>query len=700
METVKPASCGNDSFVRLDSDSMRSGFPFSGELPYAFSYGKNDCPRIPDEAQTVSEDAEKRVSANTWTSPDGKLRIVTRKTEYKRFGAVEYATRLEAVGDEPTDVISDFMPLSFSRAAAGAVVRALRGSVATDRDFEAVRTTVGEGGDPVFSMESLEGRSSAQWMPWWGIDFPEGDGVEIGIGWTGAWKAEIGAADGAVTCRAGMTETHFRILPGESLRQPSVLVFARPKDVTPRAMQTRIHRFMIDEKCPRDADGRIFGPLLPITAGGGNKTPEMMLKTIGWAKANQMPFDCFWVDAGWNGPAHLPDLISNCGNMWFLFVGDWRFNPTVHPDGNLAKVADAAHAAGMKMLLWMEPERCVSDPPPPVFAEHRNWILPARDEDVANKCELNVNLGDPEARAWVIETVSKHILESKLDVYRQDFNFNTLPIWKANDAPDRRGVTEMKYIDGLYAFWDEIRRRFPHLLIENCAAGGRRLDFEAVSRAHSYCRTDHAIGHGGPAQVTNVQNVLLNTLAYVPFQGSETEPARLFDDYGFFSAVGPASVFTPSDWNGGIVRNEFTAEKNAWFKRVFDTADRMRGFFTGDYHPLVDVAPPVPETQKFWFPVTRLPDEGRWCAYQMHRPDLDSGFAIAFRRIDAPEPELFATLSGIDSDALYDLETYGGETTRVKGADLSNWRVRLERLRDFKLIFYRKVKRETQDSAK
>jgi len=667
-----------------------SAIAAAAELPYTFTYGGVPYAHLEERNQVLSDDAARRVSTNVWTAPDGRFRIVTRKVEYKRFGAVEYAPRVECVGTNATMIVSDFRSFSHARTATHAKVRALRGTTATERDFEAVHTTMGRGGTDAFSMVATEGRSSAQWMPWWGIDYPEGDGLEIALGWTGAWRADVNHANGAVVCTAGMTETCFHLLPGESLRQPSVLVFMRSKDVSPRAMQTLIHRFMIEEKCPRDAKGELLKPILPITAGGGNKTPEMMLKVIDWVKTNRMPFDCFWVDAGWNGPAHSPDLISNCGNMWWHFVGDWRFNPTVHPDGDLARIADAAHANGMRMLLWLEPERCVAEPPPPVFKEHRDWLLPPKDADVTDKRQLNVNLGDPAARAWAVETISRHVRESKLDVYRQDFNMNALPLWKAHDAPDRRGVTEMKYIDGLYAFWDELRRRFPHLAIENCASGGRRLDFEAVSRAHSYCRTDFAIGHAGPSQVTDVQNVLLNTLAYVPFQGSETTPARFFDDYGFFSSVGPGSVFTPSDWNAGIVKNAFTPEDTAWFKKVFTVADRMRPFFMGDYYPLVDIVPPPPPPNHY-FKMTSLPDECRWCAYQMHRADLDAGFAIAFRRLDAPDPDFVATLSGIDPAADYEVETYGGGLTRMKGAALADWRVRLERLRDFRLIFYKKA---------
>ena len=661
-------------------------------LPYSFNYGGTRYADLPETGKVVCEKDGRRVSELVWTSPDGRLRIETRKTEYLAFGAVEYAPRLVCPAGADSDIVDDFRSLDLTRKGGSALLRALKGTTATERDFESVhvRFGTGKGETNLCALVATEGRSSAQWMPWWGVDCPDGTGLEVGFGWTGAWRADFAVQDGMLSMRAGMVKTHFKLLAGESLRQPSVLLFNRPKEVSPRAMQTRIHRFMIDMKSPRDAQGRLIKPILPITAGGGNKTPEMMLKVIDWSKANRMPFDCFWVDAGWNGPAHMPDLISNCGNMWYHFTGNWNFNPSVHPDGNLAKVADAAHAAGMRMLLWMEPERCVSDPPPPVFAEHRDWLLPRKDADIKNKRQLNVNLGDPDAWHWVVETVSKTVRDSKLDIYRQDFNMNTLPLWQANDTPDRQGVTEMKYIDGLYRFWDTLRARFPHLIIENCASGGRRLDFEAVSRSHVYCRTDFAIGHGAPVQITDVQNVHLNTLAYVPFQGSETTPANFFDDYGFFSSVAAGSVFTPSDWNAGIVKNAFTSEQTAWFKKVFAVADRIRPFYEGDWYPLVDIAPP-PTPSRSHFKCTTMPDENRWCAWQLHRPDLDAGYAVAFRRLDTPSHVFEAKLRALDPQATYEVEVYDGGTKRMSGAELAALRVELRRPRDFRLFFYRRM---------
>ena len=664
----------------------------AADVPYAFTYAGKTATWLdaaPCVQKTVQDTDRLTKTVREWRSPDGKLTLRSTETAYKKFPVREYLPELVCAGDAPTEIVDGFQSVHVARRASGAVLRALRGTVNTEKDFEPVTVAFGgPGATNAYSLVATEGRSSAQWMPWMGLDFPEGNGLEIAVGWSGAWRADCRLADGTFSFSAGMVKTYFRLLPGETIRQPSVLVFTRAADVTPRAMQTLIHRFMVDEKSPRDAQGRLIKPILPITAGGGNKTPAMMRKIIDWSVANKMPFDCFWVDAGWNGPAHMPDLISNCGNMWYHFVGDWRFNPTVHPDGNLAKVADAAHAAGMRMLLWVEPERCVSDPPPPVFKGHRDWLLPVKDEQIRNKRQLNVNLGNPAAREWVTETISALVRANKLDIYRQDFNLNTLPLWQGNDAPDRQGITEAKYIAGLYQFWDTLRARFPHLIVENCASGGRRLDFEAVSRSHSYCRTDYAISHRGPSQIVDVQNVTLNTLAYQPFQGSETTPALFFDDYGFFSSVCAGSVFTPSDWNAGIVKNDFTPEQTAWFKKVFTVADRMRPYFEGDFYPLTDmrtaVAKPVP-----WYRGDL--EELRWCAYQMHRRDLDAGFVLAFRRLDVAERRLACELGGIDESASYEVETYGGGVEKVNGAVLKRLVLDLPAPRSFKLLFYRRL---------
>ncbi len=52
-------------------------------------------------------------------------------------------------------------------------------------------------------------------------------------------------------------------------------------------------------------------------------------------------------------------------------------------------------------------------------------------------------------------------------------------------------MTEIRYIEGLYTFWDELRLRHPNLIIDNCASGGRRIDLETVSRSVALWRSDY-----------------------------------------------------------------------------------------------------------------------------------------------------------------------------------------------------------------
>ena len=107
--------------------------------------------------------------------------------------------------------------------------------------------------------------------------------------------------------------------------------------------------------------------------------------------------------------------------------------------------------------------------------EHPEWLLSVGESD--NKL---FDLGNPEARAWITDRVDSIIKASGVKIYRQDFNFDPLPIWKANEAPDRVGFLENRHAMGYLAYWDELVLRNPGLIIDSCASGGRRNDLETI----------------------------------------------------------------------------------------------------------------------------------------------------------------------------------------------------------------------------
>ncbi len=604
------------------------------------------------------------VTESKWlTAADGKLQICLDCKQYKNFPVQECTLRLTNLSKtKPTGIVSDFRSLSLSLdnpAPTNAVtLNLLRGSTCQATDFVPESFGVEAGKEKVLT--STCGRSSNDFIPFIELNLDDRNGYLFAIGWTGTWKARFANTGKAVDVEIGMDRTNFRLLPGETIRQPSVAVFVR-KNQTRREFKTLVHRFMIENKSPRDAKGDVIKPILAVASGGGNKTPKMMLDILQYCSDNKMPFDTYWIDAGWYGAPHEDELYSNCGPNWYKYVGDWRVNTTTHPTGDLLPIANAVHKAGMKLLLWFEPERMTDSAP----------ILQTHPEFRHGQL---VDYGNPEALQWIQDTVYGIIAKHKIDVFREDFNMEPAPVWRGMDAPDRVGIAEAKHIAGLYKFLDDMRARFPNILQENCASGGRRIDIEMISRAHTYCRSDYYIGRK-PKDTAFIlgQNATLNLLPYLPFQGCEFNCVPVGDDYAAFSIIASGTVITPSDFDGGIIRRKITDPETAWFKKVFDVAIRMRPFYMGDFHQLTD------ETSA---------GDNVWCAWQCDRPDLKAGFAIAFRRGAAEQEAQTFQLSGVDPAATYELEFYDGSKKDVKGSEWKDWTVQLKP-RSFQLVFYR-----------
>ena len=428
------------------------------------------------------ETARYAVESRTMIAADGRLQVRLDGKNFKGFPVEEYAVWLTNLSKtEPTGIAANFRSLKLSVAKPASnkavVLNVLRGSTGKATDFVPESFAIETGKEHVLTTTC--GRSSNDYVPFLELNLDDQNGRLFVVGWTGSWKARFANTGKAVEVEIGMERTNFRLLPGETIRQPSVLVLAR-KNQTRREFKTLVHRFMLDNKVPRNSKGQIIPPILAVASGGGNKTPKMMADVLQYCIDNKMPFDTYWVDAGWYGAPHEDELYSNCGPNWWKYVGDWRVNTTTHPTGDLLPVANAVHQAGLKFLLWFEPERMTDSAPILKWhPEYRHGQL--------------VDYGNPAALQWIQSTIYEIIARHKIDVYRQDFNMDPGPVWRGMDAADRIGVAEAKHITGMYKFLDDMRARFPDILQENCASGGQRIDVEMISRAHTYCRSDYYI---------------------------------------------------------------------------------------------------------------------------------------------------------------------------------------------------------------
>jgi len=256
-----------------------------------------------------------------------------------------------------------------------------------------------------------------------------------------------------------------------------------------------------------------------------------------------------------------------------------------------------------------------------------------------------LDLGNPQAWNWLVEHIDNLLKVNHIDLYRQDFNMDPLIFWRSNDAPDRQGITENKHVVGYLAYWDELRRRHPNMLIDSCASGGRRNDLETMRRAVPLWRSDYAyepIGH---------QGMTYGLSMWLPYHGTGTVATSGAPYYGGgVSPVEPYAFWSnaaPSLGSGIDIREK--AIDYASLRRLFGAWRKTGKFYYGDYYPL------TPYSQA----------EDAWIAWQFNCPSSGDGIIQAFRRAKSGETSLHVALRGLDGKAKYSIQILEGGTNAV-----------------------------------
>jgi len=334
----------------------------------------------------------------------------------------------------------------------------------------------------------------------------------------------------------------------------------------------------------------------------------------GVRSAHKLACNTYWFDAGW--------FVGDFPNG----VGNWFPKPQAFPRG-LKPISDLCHKLGMKFILWVEPERVA--PGTQIAKEHPEWVFGGKNGGL-------FKLNDPSARRWLTELLCKIIEDYGLDIYRNDFNIDPLPYWRANDEPNRQGITESKYVEGLYEMWDELLRRHPGLMIDNCASGGRRIDLETIMRSVPLWRSDTGCFPGHPEWN---QNQSLGLAQYIPlFTVGVWTP----EPYEFRSAQTAGAI---CEW--AYLDKEFPWELG---RKMVQEAKENGRYWLGDFYPL------TPPSQSL----------GVITAYQFHRPDLNEGIVYAFRRPECEYMGIIVSLKGLSPSATYSLEFIDDDLKRTK----------------------------------
>lgn len=446
--------------------------------------------------------------------------------------------------------------------------------------------------DQPYVYESFGGRSSDGVMPYFNLA-THGGGLIVAVGWAGDWRASFTAGPGGVVrVEAGLKRSRFRWQGEESLQLPSILVLAYRGDWLHG--QNQLRRLMRRYFTPT---GHVEADLMPIAASvhgmiGFNDTNESNLLEFANQLAElRLPLDTFWLDAGWN-QGGFPGMQGNP-----------QADPERFPRG-LAPIGEAARRNGWRFLAWFEPERVMRGTW--LQVNHPDWLLQPSDLPVSLQYQKEdgfylLDLGNPHARQWAVEAVSEHILAAGVAIYRHDFNLYPSYFWHTDESANDVGLREIRYINGLYRFLDELRQRHPGMIIDNCAAGGRRLDFEMMRRTVVLWRSDSTWGEA--AFPRNVQAMTLGLSHWLPLHGLGANAA---DTISLRSGIGVCASFAVNYRDPACV---------AALRQHLELYLPVRHLIAADFYPLT--------------PWSERPTD--WLAFQFHDPSEDSGLVQAFR---------------------------------------------------------------------
>jgi alpha-galactosidase len=617
------------SAVWLDTGHRQPALSEAGP-PFSFRYGGEPSGDLLEHWTHTAESADHgahQTHIAHWTQPETALRVTAEVKVYADYPAIDWVLYFENGGTADSPLIEDIQALDLTLDTGAAKVPVVlghnRGDVFGEASFENIDTVI-EAGKP-FTMAPLGGRSSNGAFPFFDLRF--GDQTLIAaVGWSGQWSMEAAREGEAQTrLRAGMERTHLVLHPGERIRSPRILLLANTADAV--TAHNRFRRLMLFHYVPQQ-DGRPVS--LPVASQCFDRyswsVPEWATEAgqiDAVIQAADLGFDTHWFDAAW--------FVGGFPNG----VGNWFPKPEAFPRG-LRPVGDACHERGLKFLVWYEPERVA--PGTQIATEHPEYAF---DGEGSRLFRLDL----PEARQWLADLLSAQIEEYGLDVYRNDFNIDPLPYWRANDAEDRQGMTEIRYIEGLYALWDELLARKPGLVIDDCASGGRRIDLEMCMRSVPLWRSDtncfpgNADWNPGHSAGISYYLPLHTACAWAP------EPYEV-------RAATTAGLICQWDYRN----KDFPADRA---RALLEEAKALNKYWYGDLYWLI----PNPSASEPWH------------AFQLHRADLAEGIALFFRREGSPYSAMSAGLHALDLAATYAVERLSEDgpatTAEMSGADLA-----------------------------
>lgn len=193
----------------------------------------------------------------------------------------------------------------------------------------------------------------------------------------------------------------------------------------------------------------------------GEPTGDNLLSLI--KSAAEAGCEVFCIDAGWYRPEKDTAMYDRCG--------DYVPDPIRFGKGGLESIISAVKVHGMQMGLWFEFEAVNCNMQGARL--HKNTMIKRAGRVVSPERGF-YDICDDQVRHHLLCAVER-VYEMGVRYIKNDFNF----AGGVGLGDSARG--EREYYAAFCSFVDELYRRFPDIVIENCGSGAMRADNATLS---------------------------------------------------------------------------------------------------------------------------------------------------------------------------------------------------------------------------
>ena len=298
----------------------------------------------------------------------------------------------------------------------------------------------------------------------------------------GGWRWECAERqDAAYLAVFGPSDSHHSwrhaLEPGAVFRTvPAALVFSEAGIDDAFAALTRYRRAIRRPHPDHERLPVIFNDYMNCLMGDPS-TAKLLPLIDAAAEAGA---EYFVIDAGW---------YDDDAEGWWDSVGAWEPSASRFPGPRaIHKVLDHIRDRGMVPGLWLEPE--VVGVRSPIAKSLPDEAFFRRDGvRVIEHGRYHLDLRHPAARAHLDQVVDRLVGGWGVGYLKLDHNINPGPGTSAH-RDETPGAGLLGHNRAQLDWLDGVLDRHPHLLLENCASGGMRMDHALLSRVQLQSTSD------------------------------------------------------------------------------------------------------------------------------------------------------------------------------------------------------------------